>query len=126
MREHIVIRCDDASHPARLVAVADFYPTGDGRWRADGHAAAVSLDEDDRPTGDSLEQLRAKRSGEPMRRAVRSRYRLTCRKCRQRSVVVREENLYAALDKLAAHGVSEVSMAALAAILRNTSGVTEP
>lgn len=47
---------------------------------------------------------------------VRARYNLRCRRCKK-SVVVREEKLFTALDAIAATGASETSLRGLAAIV---------
>lgn len=52
---------------------------------------------------------------------VRARYTLTCGRCAH-SVAVREERLFAALDRIAEAGVSEVSLSALAAIVERVGG----
>lgn len=50
----------------------------------------------------------------------RHRYEFVCRKC-CRSVVAREENLFAALDYFASRGESELSLSTLAARVASSS-----
>ena len=102
--------------------MTNFYPVGDGRWNewypsraAQGaRQAGTTLVDDKPPQPGELERLDDSKS-----RSMRSRYRLECRKCGGRAAVVaREASLFAAMNGLAGHGVSHISLTGLAARLR--------
>lgn len=122
---NIFIYCDSPTH-GRRSAVTNFYPDDEtpGRW-AERYAAspgAFLRDQlqtlaDDAPIGEISLDPR-----ELANRDIRRRYRLTCRRCGDRStVVVVEANLFTALDRLAEAGVSEVSLSAIAASIKSIS-----
>lgn len=114
---NIFIYCDDASHPKR-VPVRNFYPAGDvwAELPATRHKSpsATTL------VGDTVPDPRGLVGGvrSDDARRTRVRYELECRKCRERGAVpAREKKLFAVLNLLAAHGVSEISLSNLAASL---------
>ena len=136
------IYCDDASHTKRT-AVATFREGSGGlagRWvqvlKRRGKAGqgrqsrGVSLRADntlERPPGSPGEARLARYMtigpdsawartdvDDPRGRFV---YRLFCRKCKRRPLVVRSGKLFVALERLAAQGVSEVPLTLIAAML---------
>ena len=123
---NIFIYCDDAAH-VRRIAVTNFHPTylDDGRWNewytstaAQGtRESGITLVDNEPPQPGAWSDPTVNRG-----REVRSRYRLECRKCRDRTAVpVREEKLFAILNVLAEHGVSEISLKGFAARLAGIS-----
>lgn len=133
MTTHIFVYCDDPSHPSRrrVVAVTNFVHIGgrdEGRWNerftstaAQGtRESGVTLLNDARLPADDVIHRPGGFQGE----AIRSRYQLTCRKCPRRPVTAREENLFSALNTLAANGMSKVSLVELAAMLQRQSEST--
>jgi hypothetical protein len=118
----IFVYCDDASHPRR-VAVTNFIFRDPG-WgeeftRKNGTDHGTTIGPDDAPfrLSDHDDPTAGLRSGS----FYRSRYALTCRKCKRRPLVLREEKLFSLLDDVAGTGVSEVSLGALVAILTRQS-----
>ncbi|WP_146194857.1 hypothetical protein [Gordonia paraffinivorans] len=136
----IAVLCDSEKH-RNAVLVNKFAKTRDGRWvewaGRSGHSLiADPVDEVETvrdeivgpvnvtvPNVDAAEDapwpLTEIQLGQHLKGRVRHRYALQCKRCRQ-SVVVREERLRSALDKVAALGVSEISLSALAAIVGRT------
>jgi hypothetical protein len=116
----VFIYCDDASHPRRT-AVETFQGSGGG-WvhiskpfgqkRRGRQSGSVTLDKDDNLKGSPDYRVYTNA------RMGRDRWRLSCRKCEDRPLEVRHEKLVPVLDKLAAQGVSEVSLTSIAAMLR--------
>lgn len=117
---NVFIYCDDPSHPKR-VAVTNFHPVAGepGRWEEFGRDSGETM-VDDRPFDD---QWRHDANLSNYReRENRARYRLACRKCGDRGALqAREENLFGALEAVAGHGVSEISLLLLAATVDRIS-----
>lgn len=111
----IFLYCDDAKHDGRRMAITNFTfqdpGWGERYTRTNGIDHGVTIGEDGlRPEG--VDPVAWARSG-----PKRSRYSFECRKCR-RPLQLREETLWAALNAAATHGVSELSLSGLAAIVR--------
>ncbi len=103
----VFVYCDDPRHADRRVAVK---------------SSAVTLFGDRVPDAESVRAEISSRAADDARTDVRGRWRLECRKCRDANpVVAREPRLFAALDVLAAHGVSEVSLSLLDATIGRIS-----
>lgn len=114
---NIFIYCDDPCHGGKVPGT-NFYPYGDepddpdyGRW---GEWYPSTATQGTRESGTTLVDDRPPDPGGGISnyqgREVRSRYRLECRKCGDRTAIpVREEKLFAVLNILAAHGVPEIS-----------------
>lgn len=109
------VYCDDASHPRR-VAVTNFARTPTG-WvevpasragRTQVGTGRTLLDDEPAPAGWALGEVTG---------TTRDRHELVCRRCKRRPVPVQAVKLHDALDQLAASGVSEVSLAGMAAIV---------
>jgi hypothetical protein len=115
---NIFIYCDDPAH-ARRIAVRNFYPVARGwnEWFASPAQRARQSGRtlvDDEPPPPGVDDYEG--------REVRSRYRLECRKCRDRGVVeVRQNKLFAVLNILADRGESSVSLPGVAAMLARIS-----
>ena len=134
----LFIYCDDASHPNRT-AVATFRQGSGGlagSWvqvlKRRGKAGqgresrGVTLRPDNTlalPAGSPEEAVLARHmtigpdltGSDPTR--SRFQFRLICRKCKDRPLEVRSENLSPLLDALVLQGVSEVPLALIAAML---------
>ncbi|TXH28702.1 MAG: hypothetical protein E6R06_00305 [Mycobacterium sp.] len=116
----IFIYCDDALHPKR-VPVTNYCPIGEPPAWVELRAsnARPRAESSQYLIGDEVPTPGFSVRGVSMRdlRASRNRSRLECRKC-HRPVPATERKLHAALDAFAANGVSEVSLAVLAASLK--------
>lgn len=125
--EQVFIFCDSPRHPKR-VAVTNFRRllSSQGRWNE--HYTSPFSGSGKRESGTTLvddaipEKGMFSRNQRVSPDRVRSRYVLECRKCRgMSSVPVREEKLFAVLNKLSIHGVSEISLTGLAASVASIS-----
>jgi hypothetical protein len=134
----VFIYCDDASHPKRT-AVATFRQGSgglDGRWLQvlkrrgktsqgrDSRGVTLRPDNTLALPADSPEEAVLSRQttiGPNIAGAAstgsRFQFRLVCRKCKERPLVVRSENLFPLLEALALQGVSEVPLTHIAAML---------
>jgi hypothetical protein len=118
----VYIYCDDPSH-TRKKGVRTFYRIPHGQDRRPGWSehpevmlltSGVQLVGDDLPTPDNP-LMAGLDAG-----TARWRPRLECRDCRA-PLVARAETLFAALDAIAAAGVSKISLSTLAASVRRIS-----
>jgi len=123
-RSHIFIYCDNPSHPRR-VAVTNFDRIDGGLFAGwcerpasragDRIGTGVTMTGDiPAATGWALDAGTANAT-------VRNKYELVCRKCRRRPQPVRAEKLHPVLDDLIEAGVSEASLALVAAMLQRRS-----
>jgi hypothetical protein len=123
--DKIFIYCDDPSHAPRRVAVTNFRRApgvlGPAWSTMPASRADASPSDGITLVGDAVPAPGWANDPTISNADIRSRYRLECRKCRHsQPLVVRPETLHPALDALAAHGVSELPLAALAASLNGS------
>lgn len=139
MTTSVFIYCNDPSHD-RSRAVTDFYqikPVGiddpeAGRWneRYTSTAAQGRRESGTTLIGDRLPQRGEIQNvvlgGGTAEAEIRSRYRLECRKCRRRPVVATEEKLFAVLNKLAAEGITRISLQGLRLLFSDLAQAARP
>jgi hypothetical protein len=114
----VFIYCD--KHNTRA-PVTDFDRI-DGRWTEIGRDSTLRLS-----TGEQSRRGIVLTGPDNHRADTYRRYDLRCRKRRCRhSVVVREANLFGALDGFAAAGVSSIPLRLLAASLKHVTSESDP
>lgn len=130
----IFVYCDDPSHATRRWPVAKFVElpsgalTGDQRWHEETkpRSSVGRVGTGRHLIGDDLPEAGWASDPAVENADVRTRFEFVCRKCQRRRpravvVPVRSERLFAVLDGWRDSGVSEVSLAVMAAILARRS-----
>lgn len=118
----IMVFCDASRHTPRVVPVTNFDKI-DGAW----HERPASRAAQNAGTGQTLVGNTLPNPGwaldtEIDNRDIRARFDLRCRKCKDRPVPARREALFDVLDRWVAAGVSELSLAQIAASLASRGG----
>lgn len=125
MTFRIFIYCDDPSHAPRRVAVTNFVHVeagmlGSASWHEEpsSRASRGKLGAGMHMVGDLPAADGWANDPDVANEEIRDRFELVCRKCRTRPVPARAGNLFAVLDRWQALGVAELSLAVIAANLR--------